>query len=380
MNHFIHSKLRRFLSKSLLMVLLLPFMSCTSSNESRVIVETRTVENRYPDIYEYDLPESMTLCGETIDLTDPLTREMFDREFTIMVWDRPQVFMWIKRSGRYFPYFEKKLAEHGLPDDLKYLAVAESALHITAKSGAGALGLWQIMPGTGKDLGVRVENGVIDERMSVERSTDAAIRHLKRLNGKFDNWILSMAAYNGGDNRVNQAMKSQSVTNYFKLNLPPETERYVFRIAAIKMILENPEKFGYKIDPSRIYKPHDAKAVIVNISGRFYITDVAFVAKINYRTFMELNPLLLGSTLPEGRYMVQVPSESRDDFVKALEKLSDPAFRSQNGFDKRYVVVQEGDGLYSISWKTGVSVTTIMKLNNMKNSQITPGQRLLIRD
>ncbi len=380
MNHSMHSMLRRFLSKSLLTLLLLPLLSCTSSNESRVVVETRTVEKRFPDIYEYDLPDSMTLCGETIDLKDPLTREMFDREFTIMVWDRPQVFMWIKRSGRYFPYFEKKLAEHGLPDDLKYLAVAESSLLLTAKSGAGALGLWQIMPGTGQDLGLRVEKGVIDERMSVERSTDAAIRYLKKLNGKFDSWVLSMAAYNGGDHRVNQAMKSQSVTSYFKLNLPPETERYVFRIAAIKMILENPGEFGYRIDPSRIYKPQDTRTVSVNITGRFYITDVAFVANMNYRTFMELNPLLLGSTLPEGRYALQIPSESKDDFVKALEKLSDPAFRSKNGFDKRYVVVQEGDGLYTLSWKTGVSVSTIMKLNNLKNSQVTPGQRLLIRD
>ena len=365
-------------------ILVLSLLSCASPKEKKVVVTTppppAPVQSGFPDILEYDLPDSMTLCGETIDLTDPLTREMFDREFTIMVWDRPQVFMWLKRAGRYFPYFEKKLAEQNLPDDLKYLAVAESSLHLTAKSGAGANGMWQFMEATAQHYGLRVEKGVIDERLSVEKSTEVAFKYLKELNGRFGNWMLAMAAYNGGENRVNQAMKSQNVEDYFKLNLPPETERYVFRIAAIKMILGDPSRFGYRIKPERIYKPQDTKTVNVNISGRFYITDVTEVAGINYRTFMELNPIILSVTMPQGRYAVQVPPESREDFIKALEKLSDPDFRVKNGYDKRYVVVKEGEVLYTISWRTGVPVGTIMSLNNMKNAGITPGQRLLIRD
>jgi hypothetical protein len=371
---------RRIILNCLLVVLLAPVLSCTSSNEPRVIVQTQVVQSKFPDIYEYDLPESMTLCGETIDLTDPLIREMFDREFTIMVWDRPQVFMWIKRSGRYFPYFEKKLAEQGLPDDLKYLAVAESSLHVTARSHAGANGMWQFMEAASKRYGLRIEKGVIDERLSVERSTDAALKYLKELRSHFDSWMLAIASYNCGENQVNQARKSQSVENYFKLNLPPETERYVFRIAAIKMILEDPVKFGYKIDAERKYKPLDYRTVNVNISGRFYITDLMAVADINYRMFRELNPKILSSTLPQGRYSVHVPSESKDDFIDALEKLSDPDFRSKHGYDKRFVVVKEGDVLYTISWRTGVSVGTIMRLNNLKNANISPGQRLLIRE
>jgi hypothetical protein len=192
--------------------------------------------------------------------------------------------------------------------------------------------------------------------------------------------MLAMAAYNSGEHMVNNAKINQNVTDYFKLNLPQETERYVYRIAAIKMILSNPGKFGYRIDPETIYKPLELSVVNVNISGRFYITDISEVSGINFKEFLELNPKILSNTLPQGRYSVNVPKGSRDSFIDALRKLSDPDFRSQNGYGKRFVVVKEGDVLYTISWRTGVPISTIMRLNNMKNASISPGQKLLVRE
>ncbi len=370
----------RFMFFGLILILASGLNSCTSSNEPRVIVQTQTVQNRFPDIYEYDIPDTLTLCGETIDLKDQGIREMFDREFTIMVWDRPQVLMWIKRSGRYFPYFEKALSEKGLPDDLKYLAVAESSLHLTAKSHAGANGLWQIMESASKRFGLRVEKGVMDERLSVERSTDVALRYLKEHRNRLGSWMLALAAYNCGENLVNQAVKTQKTEDYFSLNLPLETERYVFRIAAIKMILEKPEKFGYRVDPERMYKPVRIRTVTVDISGRFYIADLCSLSGVSLKDFMELNPKILSSILPQGQYSLNLPPDYVDDFIEAIDKLSDPDFRVRNGYDKRYVVVREGDVLYTISWRTGVSVEKIMKLNNLKTATINPGQRLLIRE
>ena len=360
--------------------LLVFIMSCTSSNEPRLIVQTQTIQDKYPDVYEYDLPETMTLCGETIDLSDPMVREMFDREFTITVWDRPQVFMWLKRSGRYFPYFEKVLAERGLPDDLKYLAVAESSLHTHVKSRAGASGMWQFMEPAASRFGLRVEKGVMDERLCYERSTDAALQYLKILKGDLDSWLLAMAAYNCGENMVNQSRKSQNISDYFKLNLPQETERYIFRIAVIKHVMENHEKYGYKLDPKRVYKPFEYTKVKVNVAGRFYITDLAQVSGFSYKEFRELNPKVQSSTLPQGRYTLNIPSGYGDKFVLALEKLSDASFRKKYNYGTRYYVVKSGDVLSGVSWRTGVSMTTLRRLNNMKGWNITPGQTLLIRE
>jgi len=141
------------------------------------------------------LPESLSLCHEPIPLENRKTLDMLDREFTIAVWDRAQVFLWLKRAGRYFPYIDEKVAEAGLPEDLKYVAVAESALITDIKSSRRALGLWQFVSRTARRYGLQ-RNRLIDERLDFERSTEAAMRYLKRLHSEFGNWTLAIAAYN----------------------------------------------------------------------------------------------------------------------------------------------------------------------------------------
>lgn len=331
-----------------------------------------------PEIVEFDLPESMMLCGETLDLTDPKNYEMFDREFTISVWDRAQVFMWLKRTGKFFPYFERRLKEAGLPDDLKYLAVAESSLHTHVKSKSGALGIWQFMRDTARRYGLRVEHGIIDERLCYERSTDVALKYLKDLKGKFDTWKLVMAAYNCGENKLNAAVKNQG-EDYVNLYLPRETERYVFRIAAIKYLMENPVKFGYIIKPERIYKPVEADKIDVEINDRFYISDLVKRAEITYKDFMRLNPQILSPLLPKGKYGLKVPSGYNEKFLLAVKTLRDPSEQEKAEKKEHLYIVQPGDALYNISWETGIPVHTIKRLNQLKNSRIYPGQKLVLR-
>jgi hypothetical protein len=335
---------------------------------------------KFPVVHEYELPKSMTFCGTVIDLTDPDILEMFDREFTVMVWDRAQVFMWMKRAGRFFPYFQKKLAEHKLPDDLKYLAVAESSLHPHIKSGAGALGMWQMVADTARRYGLKVEPGVMDERMSYEQSTEAALNYLGDLKEMFGDWMVAIAAYNCGEYRMNSSMKKQGVTSYFKTNLPRETERYLFRIMVIKLIFENAETFGYYPDKTRIYKPSDAPRVIVDVDQKIYITDVCSVSGFTYKEFTELNPKILSQTLPYGRYTLNIPKGFVDKFIDAIKKLSDEDFKKNNNYGRKHYTVKEGDVLSSVSWATGVSVGTIKQLNHLKSNTVKPGQVLLIRD
>ena len=160
-------------------------------------------------VSEFKLPASAVVCGENIDLSQDYNRKMYDREFTIAACDRAQIFMWLKRAGRYFAFFEKRLKEEGLPEDLKYLAVVESSLHTHVRSRNGALGIWQLMPVTGRGYGLRIEKGVVDERLCFERSTDAAFAYLKYLKGRFKDWTLVMAAYNCGEGMIAKAIKKQ---------------------------------------------------------------------------------------------------------------------------------------------------------------------------
>jgi hypothetical protein len=354
-----------------------PTISCHSPGDTAG--EVRHVRTGLPYVTEYDIPDAMRLCGEMIDLTDPLNREMFDREFTIAVWDIPQVFMWLKRASRFFPLFEDRLAEAGLPDDLKYLAVAESALHTHIKSKAGALGIWQLMEDTARRYGLRVDQAMMDERLCFDRSTDAALVYLGDLHRTFGTWMLAMAAYNCGENALNKALKNQTGTDYFNLDLPMETERYVFRIASIKLIMENPERYGFRVDKKRVYAPYEFKNLEVAIDDRFYIADLAELSGICYKQFMELNPKILSPLLPLGTYRLHIPEGKVKPFEKAMEKLKDPAYREKHRYDSRYYVVQPGDVLSSIAWETGVSVYTLKKLNGIRGSLIHPGQKLLIR-
>ena len=258
------------------------------------------------EIKPISMPETLSLCGERMPLEDRRVWEMLDREFNINVWDRAQVYMYIKRAGRYFPHIENELAKAGLPDDLKYLAVAESALITHSQSSKGARGPWQFMTLAARSNGLR-RDGVIDERLSFERSTEAAIKNLARLYGKFGSWALAMAAYNGGDTRLRKAIRSQKTDNYYRLNLPLETERYVFRIAAIKIIMEDPGRYGYPLSEIDGYQPALYDTVLIKLRKSVNIIDLAQAIGTDFKEIKELNPHFLRDYLPPGRHYLHVP-------------------------------------------------------------------------
>ena len=254
----------------------------------------------------YDLPKTLVLCGEMVPLHHPYVHEMLDREFNITVWDRAQVIMYLKRAGRYFPYIEAKLAEAGLPDDLKYLAVAESALITHSLSRKGARGPWQFMTLAARSNGLR-RNSVIDERLNFQSATAAAIRNLTRLEKMFGSWMLAMAAYNTGETRLSKEIRRQKTKDYFRLNLPLETERYIFRIAAIKIIMENPHYYGYEIPHLNVYTPQRHDAIEMTLNSSLDIVKFAGAIGTDYKDIKERNPQFLRTYIPAGVHTVSVP-------------------------------------------------------------------------
>ncbi|MBW1697136.1 MAG: transglycosylase SLT domain-containing protein [Deltaproteobacteria bacterium] len=325
-----------------------------------------------PRVTDFPLPKTVSLCGERMPLEDRRVWEMLDREFTISVYDRAQVIMWMKRAGRYFPYIEKKLAEAGMPDDLKYLALAESALIGYVRSRAGAKGYWQFMARTARRRGLRKDR-MVDERLHFELSTEAALRHLRYLKKKFGSWTLAMAAYNCGESRLKREIKHQRVKDYYRLNLPVETERYIFRIAAIKIIMENPEDFGYHLPPERIYKPLEVDVVRVKSTARLHLSDVAEALDTDFKTLKELNPHILGYHLPTGRFYMKVPAGKGEMLPAVIARLTPARSLHRSG---TYYVVRPGDTLHRISKKTGVSVARLKDINGIRGSLIRAGQKL----
>ncbi|MCG6943841.1 MAG: transglycosylase SLT domain-containing protein [Deltaproteobacteria bacterium] len=354
---------------ALLLALNLVVMSLRSSIST---AEEPTAPEVLPDFH---LPGSISLCDESIPLENRRILEMLDREFTIAVWDRAQVFLWLKRAGRYFPYIEEKLAEAGMPDDLKYMAVAESALITDIKSRKRAVGLWQFMSHTGRRFGLR-KNRMIDERLDFEQSTEAAINYLRRLHDEFDNWTLTLAAYNCGDAFLKREMRKQKVKDFYRLDLPLETERYVFRITAIKIIMENPRRYGFSLPPERLYPPNWYDSVPIKTSSRVNLTDLALALDTDFKVLKELNPQFRRNYVPKGKHQIKVPPGFGPKVVVALDELGKGGPRAKKVMSESHYVVQKGDTLGLIARRTGVSIASLRRYNDIRGSTIWAGQKL----
>jgi len=271
------------------------FILLTSTLYSQIPDQTK--ENRY--IFEQirmpAFPDTVYLCGEQIPLDVPEVRERAEREYFLLLQDPGQVMLYLKRSGKYFPMYEKLFKEAGLPEDLKYLSVAESALY-QSRSVKSALGLWQFMEGTGRSMGLQIDK-FVDERCHPVKSTKAAIAYLKNGYKSHRSWISTLAGYNMGNFGVSESMKYQNALDYFSLYLNEETSRFVFRILAIKLVMSNPEMHGYHLQDSDYYKQDD----IQKVDWPKSITDLSEWAKsqgTSYKNVKLLNPWILGRSLP----------------------------------------------------------------------------------
>lgn len=320
----------------------------------------------------FDVPGQVDLCGEDVPLKTADVRERFDREFTLVVHSHAQVYLWLKRAERYFPWVERQLKEKGLPEDLKFVAVAESDLTNGAVSSAGAAGPWQFMAGTAGNYGMN-QSAMVDERYDFEVSASGAFKYLANLYGQFQNWPLAIAAYNCGEKRVHDEMRKQKVQSYFLLKLPRETERYVFRILAIKEVLSNPEKYGYYLPKGAGYPVITFEKVNISLPGPITVTAAAEAAGITYREFKLLNPSLITDMIPKGNLTVKVPDGKGKEFEKRIEVL-----KSQ--YKPVLVVhrVAKGETLEGIAHKYDATVQDIGEWNKIKGSKIRPGQMLKI--
>ena len=261
------------------------------------------------NIYSLSIPAKVTFAGEDIPLTDFEVKERLDRELHVNTYWHSQTILFFKRANRWFPVIEPILAKYNIPDDFKYLALIESGFE-NVVSPAGATGFWQFMKATGLEYGLEI-NDEIDERYNVEKSTAAACRYLLNSYEKFGSWSLVAASYNAGMGRILSQMERQLATSYWDLLLNSETERYVFRMAAIKIIFENPDNFGFNIRKKDLYKQFSF--VTDTITGP--VENFALYAKekqINYKILKFFNPWLRESYLRNklGKtYVIQIPKE-----------------------------------------------------------------------
>jgi len=208
----------------------------------------------FSDVYSPQVPASVTLCGEKIDL-DPVDRyERLDRELSSIVYTHGTTMLIIKRANRYFPEMSKILKENGVPQDMLYLACVESSLNPRAYSPAKAAGFWQFIASTAKEYGLEV-NDEVDERYNIEKATAAAARYLKKAYAKYGNWPSVMAAYNGGMTRITNELDRQNADTSLDLYLVEETTRYPYRIMAMKTVMENAPSYGFHLRDDQLYQP-----------------------------------------------------------------------------------------------------------------------------
>jgi membrane-bound lytic murein transglycosylase D len=266
-----------------------------------------------PRLTTFKLPREVFLCGERMPLEDRNVWENLDREFLVALNNEAQILLWMKRARRYFPYIERRLREIGLPDDLKYVTITESSLRPYAVSISGAAGIWQFIPSTGEKYGMK-KNSAIDERFDFFMATEGALSYLSSLYEEFRSWALAMAAYNAGEIRIRKEIEFQKIKDYFYLDLPLETERYVYKIAVAKIILSDPEGYGFRLEDHEFYDPIRVERVQIELERPLPIIDVADAVGFFYKDIKEMNLHLSEETIPIGVHFLNLPAGTSERF------------------------------------------------------------------
>lgn len=268
----------------------------------------RKLINDY-NVYAISVPVHMEFAGEAVPLNDPDVYERMDRELLVNTYWQSNGLLMFKRAEKYFPIIEPILKKNGIPDDFKYLAVIESGLS-NVVSPAGAKGFWQIMPATARENGLEVNDNV-DERYNLEKATQVACKYLLKSKEDLGSWTLAAAAYNGGQFGMSKRLEEQEVSSYYDLLLGEETGRYVFRILALKEILNHPQKYGFNFTEKDLYYEIPTYSVTVDTA----VSDFTAFAKhfgINYKILKIHNPWLREPHLnnkSRKSYTVQIPEE-----------------------------------------------------------------------
>ena len=320
--------------------------------------------------------EPLTFCNEKVPLYEPDVKERLERELLVSLQNSDDVILWLKRANRYFPYIEKVLRDNRLPDDLKYIVIAESALKPLAASHKGAVGFWQFIESTGNKYRMTI-NDDIDERRNFFVSTDAAIAYLKDLRLIFDSWTLAAAAYNMGEDGLKTEMLMQRVNTYYQLHLNQETQRYIFRILAAKIILSDPQKYGFYLSREDLYHQLQFDQVEISSDYPVPIHVIAQAANTYFKMIKDLNPHLKKYHLPAGRHVILIPRGAADRFSERYETRLKQWLEEK---EKSVYTIKRGDNIYTIAKSLNVSVKAIMIWNDISsvNQKLSPGEKLFI--
>ena len=255
-----------------------------------------------------ELPSKLSFAGEEVPLKYNDVSESLDRELLSTVYFHSQTIRYLKSMPRYFSMIVPVLKKNGIPEDFKYLCVAESGFDVRATSPAQAAGLWQLLEATAKESGLEV-NKEVDERYNIEKSTEVACRIFKSAYAKYGSWALVAASYNGGMAGLDRKIATQKAKSYYDLYFVEETTRYVFRILSLKLVMENPEKYGFRIEKKEVYPTIETKTV--EVKGP--VADWASFAidkGITFKALKMFNPWLRDTSLKnptKKTYLIKIP-------------------------------------------------------------------------
>lgn len=357
---------------SILLFVLFPFM-CFSAEP----LTNQDFRYNFPSLMESIRFEgNIRFCNINIPFEQQKVKERLEKELLLALWDRPQVILWIKRSGRFFPHVEKILKEYGLPLDLKYVPLIESALKPHAGSSKGAVGYWQFLKSTGRQYGLRIDSQ-IDERRNIFKSTRAACKYLKALEKQFGSYLLALSAYNMGEYGLKNEIEAQKSNDFFSLYLPLETQNYAFKIISAKMILENQKHYGFHLEKSDLYPVLTFDQVNFKSDFDIPILLIAQAAGIPFKTIKDYNPEVRGYYLGKGDISIFIPKGTAKGFKRRFTTHYE---NWKKTYGTKFHIVKAGESLIGIAKKYRMTFSAILKLNNLSaKGMIHPGDRLVIK-
>ncbi len=291
----------------LLLIVVALILSSVVYQQKHRDVSLPGTNKQYYKIVPLSIPDTLSFAGEPVPLDIFYVREALDRELSVNTYWHSSTLQLIKRAHRWLPLIDTILVDEGIPLDFRYMPMVESGLQ-NVVSPAHAVGFWQLLKSTAKENGLEVDREV-DERYNVEKSTRAACRYLKKSYKKFGNWALVIASYNAGQKRIEKFLKQQQATSFYDLLVTDETSRYIYRMLALKMIFENPKKYGFYIHPSQEYPIIPSHTVEVKGAVKSW-AKFAHQHHISYKLLKYFNPWLRRTSLKNPHhktYFIKIP-------------------------------------------------------------------------